>query len=378
MVITDIGKWEMLWEDSSIPMVKVMNLYSMTLRREMRRRDGYEVNTEGRMCRVVFQDPLNAIEWCLRLQLALLEVDWPQELLNKPYCSVSKKEDGIIRRGLLVAMVWTFSLSRFFFSFFFFSSDSSCFLFSSTPQGVSTGIPNITLNPVSNRPEYTGSMVIKTASICKLAQYGQVLVADSTLKLVESTVRSELFDIRPKITEVGDFSFTGFNGTEKIVQILPAPLSLRNFGNAEAAPSKPHLVRGVSDFQRSAFSDRRDTDPSIKIPPKSPSRKFSALGIRTRQSVESIGDDSTESPLTGDSSTDSPKPMVGSRPKSGSGDSLTKSLLRRLSRGLSFSIDVDDRETTSLIEKQSPMAASPRTTGGALPQVDSEATAAEE
>lgn len=108
MVIADIGKWEMLWEDNSIPMVKVLNLYSMVLRREMRRREGYEVNTEGRICRVVFQNPLNAVEWCLQLQLALLEVDWPKELLDKPYCSESKKDNCLIRRGLLVAMVGLF------------------------------------------------------------------------------------------------------------------------------------------------------------------------------------------------------------------------------------------------------------------------------
>lgn len=55
MVVADIGKWELLWEDSSVPMVKVMNLYSMELRKEMRRRGGFEVSMEGRICRVAFQ-----------------------------------------------------------------------------------------------------------------------------------------------------------------------------------------------------------------------------------------------------------------------------------------------------------------------------------
>lgn len=103
-------------------------------------------------------------------------------------------------------------------------------------------MPNITLNPVSNRPEYSGSIVIKTASICKLAQYGQILIGDSTAKLAKPRL-SELKKLKPKIIFVGDYTFTGFKGTEKIVQIQPGALSMRNFGNLDL-PNKPHLVRG--------------------------------------------------------------------------------------------------------------------------------------
>ena len=251
MVICDIGQWEMLWSDTSIPMVKAMGLYAMLLRREMRHYDGYEVNSEGRMCRIVFQDPLDALEWCMVVQLELLKVDWPEELLNKPYCAVSKKGDTIIRRGLVVAMA------------------------------ISSGIPTISLNPLTNRAEYTGAMTIKTASICKLAQYGQVLVGESTMVHVRPNL-CELVEVEPKVTDVGDYTFHDLGGSEHITQVLPGKLAQRNF-TAETQ-SKPHLVRGVSDFSRSRFTDRRDTDPNSK-----PASKPSSLRSSFDSSAESGG-----------------------------------------------------------------------------------------
>lgn len=107
----------------------------------------------------------------------------------------------------------------------------------------------MTFNPVSNRPEYTGSMVIKTSSVCKLAQYGQVLVDDTTWSKVKKDM-GDLAELRPKMTPVGEFTFTGFAAPERIVQVCPASLSLRNFAGVDAnqSPSKPHLVRGMETF----------------------------------------------------------------------------------------------------------------------------------
>lgn len=258
MVVADIGKWELLWEDNTVPMTKVMYIYCATLRKEMRRREGYEVSMEGRICRVVFRNPKSALEWCLRVQLELLQLDWPKELLSKPYCSPVETGGRLVRRGLLVAM------------------------------GISTGVPNITLNHVSNRPEYTGSMVIKTASICKLAQYGQVLVGDSTMKVVAPQLNT-LADLKPKAVRLGEFTFTGFKGSEKITQILPGVLVARNFGNMDV-PSKPHLVRGVSDFQRSSLSNlstaaRTTSDPTAN--------RMSSNSIDLKVSVLSHGEKKT-------------------------------------------------------------------------------------
>jgi len=229
MVMVDIAKWETLWADTTIPMSKVVNLYNMILRREMRRMGGYEVSIEGRLCRVTFQDPLKAIEWCIKIQLSLLEAPWPDELLNNRYSSVLKDNNGnFIRRGLLVAM------------------------------GVNTGVPTIILNPISNRPEYNGTPVIKTAAICKISQYGQILIGDQTRKQIENQL-PKFGELKSELKNLGEQSLSGFPDLELIYQIIPERLKARVFAS-QSTQSKPHLVRGISDFQRTSFSDSTTLD----------------------------------------------------------------------------------------------------------------------
>jgi len=63
------------------------------------------VLTEADMFVVAFHDPIDAIGWCLHVQLALLEAPWPSDLLQQPQAKVENCQDGkLMFRGLRVRM----------------------------------------------------------------------------------------------------------------------------------------------------------------------------------------------------------------------------------------------------------------------------------
>ena len=54
---------------------------------------------------VAFHDPIDAIGWCLHVQLALLEAPWPSDLLQQPQAKVENCQDGrLMFRGLRLRM----------------------------------------------------------------------------------------------------------------------------------------------------------------------------------------------------------------------------------------------------------------------------------
>ena len=61
--------------------------------------------TEGDAFVVAFHDPIDAIAWALHVQLALMEVAWPSDLLQQPQARMETCQDGkLLFRGLRVRM----------------------------------------------------------------------------------------------------------------------------------------------------------------------------------------------------------------------------------------------------------------------------------
>lgn len=61
--------------------------------------------TEADMFVVAFHDPIDAIGWCLHVQLALLAAPWPSDLLQQPQAKVENCQDGkLMFRGLRLRM----------------------------------------------------------------------------------------------------------------------------------------------------------------------------------------------------------------------------------------------------------------------------------
>jgi hypothetical protein len=90
IVFSDITRAASLWEFNPSAMRDATLMHNQVLRGALRRYRGYEVaflrdrnSGEGSFC-MAFQQVTDALAWCSDVQRALLEVEWPEALLEHP------------------------------------------------------------------------------------------------------------------------------------------------------------------------------------------------------------------------------------------------------------------------------------------------------
>ncbi|GAP83350.1 putative adenylate cyclase [Rosellinia necatrix] len=148
IVFTDIKNSTNLWEMYPDAMRSSIKLHNEVMRRQLRRIGGYEVKTEGDAFMVSFPTATSALLWCFSVQIHLLEVNWPSEVLNSVSCQeIYDKENNLIFKGLSVRM------------------------------GIHYGEPVAEIDPVTRRMDYFGPMVNKASRISAVADGGQVAVS---------------------------------------------------------------------------------------------------------------------------------------------------------------------------------------------------------
>ena len=155
IVFTDIKNSTLLWE-SNPGMQTAMRLHNQLLRRQLRSIGGYEVKTEGDAFMVSFQSVAAAVLWCFSVQIRLLSVDWPQEILDTDDCKPVYGPDGeLLYRGLSVRM------------------------------GVHWGWPVCEVDPVNTRMDYFGPMVNRAARVSSAADGGQIMASHDVITELE-------------------------------------------------------------------------------------------------------------------------------------------------------------------------------------------------
>jgi class 3 adenylate cyclase len=92
MPYSDMGCWQDstgLWEKLSQDVMEaVLGVHHGTLQQLLEAHRGYESATEGDSFILAFHSPSDALAYAVAAQKALLEADWPQELLdNDPLSS---------------------------------------------------------------------------------------------------------------------------------------------------------------------------------------------------------------------------------------------------------------------------------------------------
>ncbi|KAI3323387.1 protein phosphatase 2C [Xylariaceae sp. AK1471] len=148
IVFTDIKNSTNLWEMYPEAMRSSIKLHNEVMRRQLRRIGGYEVKTEGDAFMVSFPTATSALLWCFSVQMQLLEVPWPSEVLNSVSCQeVYDKDNNLIFKGLSVRM------------------------------GIHYGEPVAEIDPVTRRMDYFGPMVNKASRISAVADGGQIAVS---------------------------------------------------------------------------------------------------------------------------------------------------------------------------------------------------------
>ncbi|KIW45382.1 uncharacterized protein PV06_03778 [Exophiala oligosperma] len=167
IVFTDIKNSTALWEILPVPMRSAIMMHNELMRRQLRIIGGYEVKTEGDAFMVSFPTVTSALLWCFSCQSHLLELPWPQEILETVHCQEKADSDqNVIYRGLSVRM------------------------------GIHWGQPVCDLDPITRRMDYFGPMVNKAARVSAVADGGQIAVSSDFITEVQRTLEAYADDDR--------------------------------------------------------------------------------------------------------------------------------------------------------------------------------------
>ncbi|KAJ7067072.1 adenylate cyclase [Mycena amicta] len=245
VVFTDIKGSTHLWEATPSGMIAALHLHNTLLRRYLRHCGGYEVRTEGDSFICTFPTVLAAVWWCLMIQVELLGVSWPQDILN---CSdgrqVYDSQGMVIYRGLCVRM------------------------------GIHCGAPTLCLvDPVTGRMDYFGLVITRASRISSIAQGGQIMCSADVIteihgRIIESEPPTELPDappvprevidavkaLGPTIVPVGEVKLKGLEAPETLSYILPQSLAERRDYNNDPAPiviARPSIVASPPRVEQS-------------------------------------------------------------------------------------------------------------------------------
>ncbi|MBE3045649.1 hypothetical protein IMZ48_24505, partial [Candidatus Bathyarchaeota archaeon] len=161
IVFTDIKNSTTLWEMYPSAMRSAIKLHNDQMRRQLRHIGGYEVKTEGDAFMVSFPTATAALLWCFAVQVSLLDVNWPSEVVNSiSGQAVYDKEDTLIFKGLSVRM------------------------------GIHFGQTVSETDPVTRRMDYFGPMVNKASRISAVADGGQITVSSDFISEIQRCLES--------------------------------------------------------------------------------------------------------------------------------------------------------------------------------------------
>ena len=157
IIFTDIKNSTTLWEMYPSAMRSAIKLHNEVMRRQLRRIGGYEVKTEGDAFMVSFPTATSALLWCFAVQLQLLDVSWPSEILNSMSGQpINDKDGSLIFKGLSVRM------------------------------GIHFGGDCVSeTDPVTRRMDYFGPMVNKASRISAVADGGQITVSSDFISEIQ-------------------------------------------------------------------------------------------------------------------------------------------------------------------------------------------------
>ncbi|KAF7977720.1 hypothetical protein HWV62_2778 [Athelia sp. TMB] len=264
LVFTDIRNSTHLWEVNP-GMQTAMRLHNTLLRRQLRFFGGFEVKTEGDAFMCSFPNALSALQWALTVQVQLLHEAWPLEILE---CEDGKplydRRGALVARGLSVRM------------------------------GIHCGQPVCEIDPVTQRMDYFGPMVNRSARIQGSALGGQIMVSADIVREINARIfasgpSTEYSDAQPEsivaaikdmdlvVIPKGEFKLKGLEVPEALSLVYPASLA----GREELEQSAPGpSASAASKIQFSIEQMRQLGLLCLRLEALSSSRRFRPLPPR--------------------------------------------------------------------------------------------------
>ncbi|EIE20201.1 hypothetical protein COCSUDRAFT_67530 [Coccomyxa subellipsoidea C-169] len=227
--------------------------YTRTVRATLPHHGGYECKEpEPGKFTLAFPTLEAAVRWCAELQLALLDLDWPESILRWPDCApeADASTGGLLFRGLRVRMGMAFGRAQH-------------------RKPLNTGRQRVTINgsDYAGRADYYGALANLAARVSALAAPGQILVEGSAgfrneaawqrrddgwalLPRPDRPKDESIADVPIELEQLGYYMLkaSGMDDAKLIFQAAPAGLSGRNFAPPSAAMRVSYIPRNRMRF----------------------------------------------------------------------------------------------------------------------------------
>jgi class 3 adenylate cyclase len=225
LVFTDVQDSTRLWELDLDVMAESIKIHNEIMRNLLQETNGFEVKTEGDAFMCAFSNVHDAVEFVLRGQVALIEADWPEKLLElEPGRIEFDAENTLVYRGLRVRM------------------------------GMHTGQPIVQKDPVTKRNDYFGPVVNRAARVEGQAAGGQIIISGSVWSEIEDQLESG-YSMKVWTKPIGQVVLKGMDEPETITLILPHQLRNRTFATAVLGVDDSSSMREVEDKLRLLSED---------------------------------------------------------------------------------------------------------------------------
>jgi len=238
--------WDGMVKEQDI-MIRALDIYTNSIRSELRKFGGYEVMARGDVFMVSFTTSRAAVQWCLQVQLQLATSSWPTSLIQSMQrLQVTPLQDppspsigADVWRGVQVKM------------------------------GVNRSEPNYGVNGIIFRQQtesdgvgaqvqYFGPAVYRTAKLCTLAHGGEILCTKGVSVEIEGTRKNLVHKQSVEITSQGKWTLWE-DYKEEVFRLNIECLRPRSkqWALLERNTAQPKIRLELTPEQRAKIQDRK-------------------------------------------------------------------------------------------------------------------------
>ncbi|ETP33025.1 hypothetical protein, variant [Phytophthora nicotianae P10297] len=201
-VFTDIQQSSALWGvGDGLIMQQATEIHDNILRSMLMKYRGYEITTAGDAFQLAFHTTREAVEYCMDVQLQLLDAPWPNELHGLlPATKKQRVGRHLVFRGLRVRMGIHDAVD-------------------------SDGPLVLDVHAVTGKMIYTGASEVIANEIGDLGDGGQILVTKRVADWIN--MYADLVAIPCSVDRVGDYTVPQINSKVEVFQVLPTVLAKR-------------------------------------------------------------------------------------------------------------------------------------------------------
>ncbi|KNC49955.1 adenylate/guanylate cyclase [Thecamonas trahens ATCC 50062] len=289
IISTDIENSTMLWEINPDQMIVVLDKHNEIMRTAITATGGYEFKTEGDAFFVAHADVEAAVACCVRAQLDLMAVAWPNWLV-----SVLPSGDPAVWNGVRVRM------------------------------GIHYGQVSSAFDVRAGRTQYFGSMVNLATLVSDTGTGGQIVTSREVIdQLAAARSRLDLDDAHDNaafapaevtVTPLANVAFDGMSASCEVWEIMPTTLANRAYdmgldrinkiasiSRPLAAETPPPLATGIPVSARTLRSEATTCELASVVRVSTASRTRVRTRARTRARKRNHSNAAASQPLAHES-----------------------------------------------------------------------------